>query len=172
MANGATGPRRNGCLVSMQPPSRAVVRRSQTVWWLAAGSLLIAAILSLSCSNSGASTRSPSAGGKRTSEAGSVTVALSWDGPGSGLAFEVAMDTHSVDLDGFDLSKLALLRTDSGVEVAPVEWDAGPGGHHREGKLSFPATVDGRPLLGESVRGFTVIVRDIAAPERSFQWKW
>ncbi|MBE0607853.1 MAG: hypothetical protein IH609_00595 [Dehalococcoidia bacterium] len=152
--------------------SRESARRLQTGWRLAAGFLLIAAFLSASCSNSGAGSKSLPGAGKRTSDAGSVTVDLTWDGREAGLVFTVAMDTHSVDLDGFDLVKLALLRTDLGVEVVPVEWDAGPGGHHREGKLSFPAAVDGRPLLGESVRGFTVIVRDIAVPERSFQWKW
>jgi hypothetical protein len=97
---------------------------------------------------------------------------LGWDGPDSGLAFKVAMDTHSVDLDGFDLMKLALLRTDTGVEVAPTGWDAPNGGHHREGKLSFPATVGGRPLLDETARGVTVIVRDVASPERKFEWTW
>jgi hypothetical protein len=101
-----------------------------------------------------------------------VTVELSWDGPESGLVFKVAMDTHSGDLDGFDLKKLAVLRTDAGIEVAPNGWDAPQGGHHREGNLSFPATVDGRPLLGETARGFTIIVRDVASPERRFQWTW
>lgn len=99
-------------------------------------------------------------------------MALSWDGPDSGLVFKVAMDTHEVDLDGFDLMELAVLRTDAGVELAPTAWDAPKGGHHREGTLSFPATVDARPLLEENVRGMTIIVRDVASPERSFQWNW
>ena len=82
------------------------------------------------------------------------------------------MDTHSVDLDGFDLKELAVLRTDQGVEVAPTGWDAPKGSHHREGTLSFPATVEGRPVLSEATRGLTVIVRDVASPERSYQWTW
>jgi hypothetical protein len=171
MHDSVTGIPRNEGFVSRLALSRESARRSLTDWRLVAGSLLIAAFLSANCSNSGAGSQWPP-GGKRTSDAGSVTVDLTWDGPEAGPVFTVAMDTHSVDLDGFDLITRALLRTDSGVEVAPVAWEAEPGGHHRQGKLSFPATVDGRPLLGESVRGITVIVRDVASPERSFEWKW
>ncbi|MEO6043650.1 MAG: hypothetical protein ABIQ47_06990 [Tepidiformaceae bacterium] len=101
-----------------------------------------------------------------------MTVDLTWDGSKAGPVFKAVLDTHSIDLDGFDLAKLAVLRTDGGIEVAPIAWDAAKGGHHREGKLSFPATVDGRPLLDELVRGITVIVRDVASPERSFRWTW
>ena len=130
-------------------------------------------VLLASCSGPGGDGQSKSAGaGKRTSDVGSVTVDLTWEGVGSGPVFTVRMDTHSVDLDGFDLKNLAVLRTDEGLEVAPASWDAPSGGHHREGKLTFPETVDGRPVLGEGTRGATVIVRDVAAPERSFQWTW
>ncbi|MBI2765930.1 MAG: hypothetical protein HYX53_08480 [Chloroflexi bacterium] len=136
------------------------------------GILLAAAFLAASCSGSAGNSKAASGGGDRSSDAGSVKVVLSWDGPASGPVFKVVMDTHSVDLDGFDLSKLAALRTDGGVEVAPTGWDAPKGGHHREGALTFPATVDGRPLLGETVRGITIVLKDVAAPERSFQWTW
>ena len=140
---------------------------------LAAGILLAAGVLVASCSGSDANGQSTSAGaGKRTSDAGSVTVDLTWDGADSGLVFKVTMDTHSVDLDGFDLKELAVLRTDQGVELAPTGWDAPKGSHHREGTLSFPATVEGRPVLSEVTRGMTVIVRDVASPERSYQWTW
>lgn len=66
----------------------------------------------------------------------------------SGAAFEVILDTHSVEL-GMDMAKVA------GLEVGGTPWTgaswkgAGPGGHHREGTLSFspagPAT--GRAVL-------------------------
>lgn len=149
-----------------------VLHRSGIGLALLTGILLVSGLLAASCSRSDDSKQSASPGGKRSSEAGGVTVELSWDGPDSGLAFQVAMDTHEVELDGFDLMRLAVLRTDAGVEVAPTGWDAPKGGHHREGKLSFPATVDGRALLGETVRGMTIILRDVASPERSFVWVW
>ena len=53
------------------------------------------------------------------------------------MVFAVAMDTHSVDLDGYDLSTLVVLQTGDGRETMPVSWDAPKGGHHRKGKLVF-----------------------------------
>lgn len=172
MDDGVMDTRGNDYFVARQGLSRASAGRAQIAWLVAAGFLFIAAFLSAGCSNSGSGDQSAPVGGKRTSDAGSVTVDLTWDGPEAGLVFKVAMDTHSVDLDGFDLMNLALLRTDTGVEVAPITWDAAKGSHHREGRLSFPPTADGRPLLGESVRAITVVVKDVATPERSFQWNW
>jgi hypothetical protein len=54
---------------------------------------------------------------------GSVTMVLTWNNPGSAaeaLDFSVVMDTHSVDLDGYDLSSLATLRNDREQEVSPA----------------------------------------------------
>lgn len=109
----------------------------------------------------------------RTSEGGEVTVAVSWKGSRAGPVFEVAMDTHSVDLDGYDLGKLAVLRNDRGVEVRPGGWNAPKGGHHREGTLSFPAKdADGRPVIGPDTRRIELVIRDVAGvPERRFGWR-
>lgn len=158
-------------LVSRPAPARRRISKRL----LAAGVLLTAGFLAANCSNSdndGQSTAAAPGAGKRSSDAGSVTVDLAWRGRETGLVFTVSMNTHSLDLDGFDLMKLAVLRTDQGIEVAPASWDAPKGGHHREGTLAFPATVDGRPILDGAARGITVILRDVASPERSFQWTW
>ncbi len=81
------------------------------------------------------------------------------------LHFQVAMNTHSVELD-YDLTQLALLRTDQGVEVRPILWDGGRGGHHVYGVLFFPA-VD-----LSNARWVEVIIRDVAGvPERRFRWE-
>lgn len=110
----------------------------------------------------------------QTSEGGQVSVAVTWSGPESGLIFDVAMNTHSVELDGYDLQQLAVLRTDQGQEVKPSAWDAPEGGHHRAGTLTFPDQgPDGRPVLNPEVRTITLVIRDIAGvAERSFQWTW
>ncbi len=81
------------------------------------------------------------------------------------LDFDVAMNTHSVDL-GYDLTQIATLSNDSGEQVQPTKWN-GPtgGGHHREGTLSFPQ-------LKQRGQTLTLILRGIAAvPERTFIWK-
>ncbi len=114
------------------------------------------------------------AGGTRTSEGGRVSVAVSWDGLAQSqgsqvtLVLQVAMDTHSVNLDTYDLAKLAVLRNDRGETAQPASWQAPRGGHHRKGELSFavPATF----LAG--ARFLDVVVRDIAGvPERVLRWE-
>ncbi len=108
----------------------------------------------------------------QVSEGGPVAVAVTWEGPSVGLVFAVAMNTHSVDLDGYDLAQLATLHTDQGVEVLPLSWDAPRGGHHRSGTLVFPGTgPDGAPVLGTTSSALHLALRDVAGvPERSFQW--
>ena len=38
----------------------------------------------------------------------------------------MVLDTHSVDLDRYDLAELAVLRTDNGLELLPAVWDSLP----------------------------------------------
>lgn len=87
-------------------------------------------------------------------EAGAVTVIASWV-PGASSA-RVALDTHSVELDGFDLTVLARVRLDGGPWVSPTLWDAPKGGHHRSGTLTFaslePAQITGARLIELEVR--------------------
>ena len=103
----------------------------------------------------------------RTNDAAQVTVEVTpaaAPAPGAVLSFEVVMDTHSVDLDGYDLSRLAVLRVDGGKEVPPSAWSAPKGGHHREGTLAFPAIAPGS-------KSVVLIIKDVAAvAERSFTW--
>lgn len=102
----------------------------------------------------------------QTVEGGSVSVAVTPTSLKAGAPgeFEIAMNTHSVDLST-DLLKVVVLRDDAGKEYAPTKWD-GPvgGGHHRSGKIVFPA-------LAANVKSVTLIVKDIAGvPERDYKW--
>jgi hypothetical protein len=79
--------------------------------------------------------------------------------------FKVVLDTHSQDLSD-DMMKSAVLLDPTGRQHAPVAWKgAPPGGHHREGVLSFapikpaPASVELR------------IQRPGEAQPRSFRWE-
>src|SRR5215212_7345307 len=54
----------------------------------------------------------PAPPGRQTNTGGQVTLVVTWAGPGGGPVFSVAMDTHSVNLDRYDLRQLAVLRTD------------------------------------------------------------
>jgi hypothetical protein len=108
----------------------------------------------------------------QTNDAGQVTVAVTWPGPAAGPVFAVTMNTHAVDLDGYDLLKLAVLTTNNGQSVQPISWDAPSGGHHRQGTLTFPTNAtDGAPLIGPNTSSVKLIIRDVAGvPERTFQW--
>jgi hypothetical protein len=122
---------------------------------------------------SAASATPPVEAGSATqvSDANQVKVAATWRGPERGPIFEMALDTHVVDLDGYDLTRLAVLRTDQGLEVAPSGWDAPKGGHHRSGTLSFPPVIGDRPVISPGTGAIELIVRDVAGvPERTFRW--
>ena len=108
----------------------------------------------------------------QTSDGGQVVVKVTWQGPDAGPVFAVVLDTHSVDLDGYDLAQLSVLRVEDGREVQPSGWDAPKGGHHRKGTLTFPVTgEDGKAIVGPGTGEFELIIRDVAGvPERVLRW--
>ncbi|OGO22663.1 MAG: hypothetical protein A2Z28_00060 [Chloroflexi bacterium RBG_16_51_9] len=112
------------------------------------------------------SSNSPTNGLIQSSNGGAVTIDVEWLGEKRGnLMLEVAMNTHSVDLDSYDLGKLALLSDDRGKQYLPASWDSQPGGHHRQGTLTFQAP-DSEPKY------FELIIRDVAGiKERIFRWE-
>ena len=116
----------------------------------------------------------PVAESTQTNESGQVSVSVTWAGSTSGLVFQVALNSHSVNLDAYNLGDLAVLRTGQGLELRPTSWVAPKGGHHREGTLVFPGQgPDGTDVLTSNVREMTLIIRDIAGvPERTFRWTW
>jgi hypothetical protein len=83
---------------------------------------------------------------------------------GATLEFEVAFNTHSVDLS-FDPAAISILRDGTGREYPAVAWEgSGPGGHHRSGVLRFQmpeAASDSVELVIQGVAG---------VPERVFHW--
>lgn len=78
--------------------------------------------------------------------------------------FEVAFNTHSVNL-GFDVMEISVLRCNQGQEYTPAAWDgSGPGGHHRSGVLKFAA-------LDHPTSFVEIVIRNVAGvPERVFHW--
>ncbi len=130
------------------------------------------AILTAACTNATA-TVPPSAVtvsgdlGEQRHEAGAVTVVASWLADLTPTT-RVVLDTHSVDLDGFDLAQLARVRLNGGVWVAPTKWEAPAGGHHRVGMLTF-GSLD--PQLFASARLIELEVRDVAVPSHLLRWE-
>ncbi len=103
----------------------------------------------------------------RSDQQGVVTVdvtPLNLSDPSGNLEFEVALNTHSIDLS-MDLAALATLTTDTGLIVQATLWDATPGGHHVSGKLVFPA------MNLEGASKLTLTIVDLDAPSRTFEWQ-
>jgi hypothetical protein len=125
--------------------------------------LLFAMALLSACSVPAAATPAPSGTDSLTQqqEAGGITVKVTWQPEAAAPTFEVTLDTHSIDVNDYDLAELALLRTEAG-DLQPEPWTAPEGEHHRSGTLVFPPT--------ES-RVLELVIRDLGdVPERTFRW--
>lgn len=81
--------------------------------------------------------------------------------PLSPSGFQIAMDTHSVDLD-FELIEISILHDNLGDEYKPIKWEgSAPGGHHRSGILKFPA-------INKNTKSIKLVIND--GIEREFNW--
>jgi hypothetical protein len=156
-------------------------RSNYAIWWRIAG-VTVALILLVRLALGVWSTFTPPTatrvapaqwnGATQTSEGGQVTIKVVLQDTSGAPTFKITMDTHAVDLDGYDLERLAVLQTDQGQTVQPTEWDAPKGGHHREGTLTFPATAaNGNTLIRPETRRIELVIRDVAGvPERTLTW--
>jgi len=107
----------------------------------------------------------------RTESQGEVTLKitpLNLENPGDTLQFKVVMDTHLVELD-MDLATLATLTTDTGLTLQPTLWDAPKGGHHAEGTLTFPASLDGKSVLDDA-KQLTLTISNVDNATGIFTW--
>ncbi|MBI2347689.1 MAG: hypothetical protein HYV05_03435 [Deltaproteobacteria bacterium] len=103
----------------------------------------------------------------RTNSGGGVTAKVTYLNPEGleGPRFQVVLDTHSVDLDAFDLKNVSVLRDDAGKDYQPTQMENKGGGHHREVTLAFPKSASGSKRL-------ELVIKNIAGvKERSFRWE-
>jgi hypothetical protein len=117
-----------------------------------------------------ASSNGPTNGLVQSNTGGSVTIDVEWIKTEDNLLiFDVAMNTHSVDLDQYDIGQLAILRDNTGKEYHPVTWDSAPGGHHRSGTLYFPIPDS---VNQRSTSYIEIVIQDIAGiKERVLKWE-
>ena len=105
----------------------------------------------------------------QTNAGGAVEIQVKWlaDKKDS-LVFDVSMNTHSVDLDKYDLKQLTALHDSQGNEYQPLSWSSAAGGHHRSGKLIFAVPSS----LNEGGTKFLhMVIRNVAGvKERSLEW--
>lgn len=140
------------------------VRRRRARGWIAVGGILILGVLAAAFlglrGNPEPVTGSADLGSTQTTEVDSIEVSVTPITAANGrVAFQVALDTHSGSLDA-DL-QTSTLTTNLGTAGAAVWSGAPPGGHHREGELSF--TVTGTP---------TQFTLDVGGLPESVQFTW
>lgn len=81
---------------------------------------------------------------------------------GKNTVFEIAFDTHSVELD-YDFAEIMTLTDNEGTEYRALEWTGGRGSHHLSGDIIFP------PLDVNAV-SVTLSVKGVSGVDREFQW--
>jgi len=102
----------------------------------------------------------------QTVAGGGVTVKATYLNPngGDGARFQVALDTHSVNLDSYDFKTVAVLRDDSGNTYLPTAVENKGGGHHRQATVAFGKLASGAKYV-------ELVIKDLAATkERTFRW--
>ncbi len=131
---------------------------------LLAGILVTCLLLSIGPRTVGAG-EAPTAA-KQSVPGGGVTVAITYlKDPADALAFQVVLDTHSVNLDGYRFEEIVRLRDGRGAEVTPAAVEGAKGsGHHRKATVRFNLP-EPRPANVE------LVVKGVAGvPERVFRW--
>lgn len=115
---------------------------------------------------SGESFGAAASGMTQTVSGGGVTAKVTFLNPKNDEdhRFQVVLDTHSVNLDGYDLKSITVLRDDSGKRYFPTGVENKGGGHHREVTLSFPK-------LSPEAKRLELTIKDVAeVKERTFGW--
>ncbi len=102
----------------------------------------------------------------QTVSGGGVTVKVAYLNPNTAEdpRFQVVLDTHSVNLDVYDLKSITVLRDDTGRDYVPTAVESKGAGHHREVTLTFPTTPPGAKRLEMVIKGVAGV------KERVFRW--
>lgn len=80
------------------------------------------------------------------------------------VRFQLVLDTHSVNLDEYDLKSIVVLRDEAGRSYAPLAVEATGGGHHRQATLVFPKAA-------RDAKRVELVIKDVAGiKERTFRW--
>jgi hypothetical protein len=102
----------------------------------------------------------------RSHSGGGVTVKVTYLNPAGGkdVRFEIALDTHSVNLDAYDLKTISLLRDETGKGYQPTRVENQGSGHHRQVILVFD-----KP--SSKTKKLELVIKEIAGvKERLFHW--
>jgi len=102
----------------------------------------------------------------QTHSGGGVTVKVTYLNPqrSEDARFQVVLDTHSVNLDEYDLKSLSLLRDGTGKTYQPKQVENKGSGHHRQITIVFPK-------VAPETKKLELVLKEIAGvKERSLRW--
>ena len=102
----------------------------------------------------------------QTVSGGGVTAKVTYLNPKSNddPRFQVVLDTHSVNLDSYDLKTITVLRDDAGKSYGPTGAENKGSGHNREVTLTFSK-------VSPDAKHVEIIIKDLAGvKERTFRW--
>lgn len=78
------------------------------------------------------------------------------------VKFSISLNTHSVPLN-YDLTTISTVIAD-GKEYSPINWDGSPpGGHHRNGIVTFPS-------ISIIPKNLQLIIKGVAGTDWLFEW--
>ena len=129
------------------------------------GIVMVAALLGVAVTTGTMAAQADPALAQRV-QGGGVTADVTWLKERSpDLAFKVVLDTHSVNLDGYQWEQIVSLRGQNGTAIPPAAVEQASGsGHHREAILRF--------LAGSTDGAIEVVVTGVAnVKERVFRWR-
>jgi hypothetical protein len=102
----------------------------------------------------------------QTISGGGVIAKVTYLNPGTTdePLFQVVLDTHSVNLDGYDLKTIIVLRDEAGNTHVPTAVENKGSGHHREAAVGFPK-------VSSDAKRVELVIKDVAGvKERVFRW--
>lgn len=91
-----------------------------------------------------------------------VTVTPKTISAGESPVFELALDTHSVELE-YDFTQIVTLSDNENNRYQAMKWSGGNGGHHLSGELTFDS-------LSTKAKTITLTIDNIADQSTSFMW--
>lgn len=114
----------------------------------------------------------------KTDMQSSVTVGVAFKNPEEKdedyFNFEVALNTHSVDLDGYDLSKMTSLNVGDEIEITKdIQWTmVEGGGHHVSGTIKVPRQYEGEKIDYKDKEYIRLEIMKLdGINSRVFEWK-
>ncbi len=126
---------------------------------------LVAVVAGLWISAAGAPAGAADQATQQVAGGGVTVTATLLRGQADGTAIQLALNTHSVNLDALNFEEVTTLRDDNGkvYPVEAVEKTSG-GGHHRQVVLRFAK-------LNPNAKAIELVVKDVAGvKERIFRW--